>query len=107
MNSYGYWFFALQNRFNRVFQQNLLNNIQPGGPSRRHFSVRAILTVIATLLALVAAPGKSQAASLTSTPSSVSFGSVPLGNKITQTLAIKNAGTSTAVVSSYSISGSG
>jgi Cep192 domain 4/Abnormal spindle-like microcephaly-assoc'd, ASPM-SPD-2-Hydin len=107
MNLYGFWFFAPQNRFNRVSQQTFLNNIQPGGPSRRHISLRRFLVVPAALLALVIGPARSQAASLTSTPSSVSFGTVTVGNKNTQTLAIKNASTSTAVVSSYSISGSG
>jgi hypothetical protein len=107
MNLYGFWLFAPQNRFNRVFQQTFLNNIQPGGPSRRHISLQTFIAVPAALLALIIAPGRAQAASLTSTPTSVSFGTVTVGNKNTQTLAVKNAGTSTAVVSSYSISGSG
>src|SRR5262249_10759031 len=41
---------------------------------------------------------------LTSTPSSVSYGSVAVGNKLTQTLAIKNVTSSNVSVSSFSIS---
>jgi Abnormal spindle-like microcephaly-assoc'd, ASPM-SPD-2-Hydin len=44
---------------------------------------------------------------LMSSPSSVSFGTVPVGNKNTQTLAIKNAGTASLTVSSASVSGTG
>jgi len=41
---------------------------------------------------------------LTSTPSSVSYGSVAVGNKLTQTLMIKNVTSSNVSVSSFSIS---
>src|SRR5262245_18395974 len=106
MNLYEHWFFAPQNRFCRVSQQTFLNNTQPGRPSRRHFSLRALLAVPTAFLALAIAPGKAEAASLTSTPSSVSYGTVPVGNKVTQTLAIKNVTRSSVTVASYYISNS-
>src|SRR5262245_28510031 len=105
MNLYGFPFFALPNFVSRVFQQTFLNNFQPGGPSRRHLASFFTTIAAGTLFALSA--GTAQAATLASTPSSVSFGTVPVGNKVTQTLAIKNSTASTAVVSSASISGSG
>jgi centrosomal CEP192-like protein/ASPM-SPD-2-Hydin domain-containing protein len=105
MNSYRIAAFALHNRFCEVFQQAFLNNTQPGGPSHRFFASATILFAAATLLTVGA--GNTQAASLTSTPSSVSFGTVAVGNKNSQTLAIKNTSTASVTVSSASITGSG
>jgi len=105
MNSYRTAAFAIQNRFCEVFQQAFLNNTQPGGPSRRFFASATIFFAAATLLTVGAA--NTQAASLTSTPSSVSFGTVAVGNKNSQTLAVKNTNTASVTVSSASISGSG
>jgi hypothetical protein len=78
MNSYRIAAFALHNRFCEVFQQAFLNNTQPGGPSHRFFASATIFFAAATLLTVGA--GNTQAASLTSTPSSVSFGTVAVGN---------------------------
>jgi len=55
---------------------------------------------------MCAAPGLTQASSLGSTPSSASYGSVQVGNKVTQTLAIKNLTTSSVTVTSAAISNS-
>src|SRR5690242_352615 len=102
MNLYRTRFFGAQNRFCKVVQQTFLNNTQPGGPSRRYaiFLSVALFAVACQLIATCNA----QASSLASTPSSVSFGTVPLGNKVTQTLAIKNVTTANVTVSSASMS---
>src|SRR5262245_63232771 len=94
-------FLAFQNRFCWVSQQTSLNNIQPGGSGRRHFSLFAALLL--GMAAMCAAPGLIQASSLGSTPSSASYGTVHVGNKDTQTLAIKNLTTSSVTVKSASI----
>jgi centrosomal CEP192-like protein/ASPM-SPD-2-Hydin domain-containing protein len=104
MHSYKIGFFVFQNRFCGVFQQALLTNTQPGGSSHRQFASLSLLLL--AVAGWLLAPVRAQATSLTSTPSSVSFGTVPLGNKITQTLAIKNITTSGVTVSSASMSNS-
>lgn len=104
MNLYGFQLSALPNLVSRVFQQTFLNNFQPGGPSHRHFS--SFLALLIGIASMFAAAPLTRAASLTSTPSSVSYGTVPVGTKVTQTLAIKNAASSGVTVASYSISNS-
>src|SRR5215467_13415440 len=104
MNLYRTRFFTFLNRFCKVFQQAFLNNTQPGGPSHRKFVAHSF--VLLGIASTLVAAGSTQAASLSSTPTSVSYGTVPIGNKLTQTLAIKNVTTSSVTVSSYSISNS-
>src|SRR5215831_12042391 len=87
------------NRFGKVVQQTFLNNPQPGGPSRRH----AIILLLA-LHAVAFATCNAQASSLSSSPSSVSFGTVTLGNKVTRTLAITSVATSGVTVSKATMS---
>jgi len=104
MNLYRTLSFRYQNRFRKVVQQAFLNNTQPGGPSHR--KIVSLLFVLLGITSTLFATANAQAASLSSTPSSVSFGTVPIGNKLTQTLAIKNVSTTSVTVSSYSISNS-
>src|SRR5215831_889362 len=87
------------NRFGKVVQQTFLNNPQPGGPSRRH----AIILLLA-LHAVAFATCNAQASSLSSSPSSVSFGTVTLGNKVTRTLAITSVATAGVTVSKATMS---
>src|ERR1043166_7871236 len=108
MNLYRTRVLGAQNRFCKVIQQTFLNNTQPGGPSRR-YALPFLVALFAVAFQLIATCS-AQASSLASTPSSVSFGTVPLGNKVTQTLAIKNVtlkNSSGTVLLTVSLSGTG
>src|SRR5215469_11562612 len=97
--------FVFQNRFSKVFQQAFLINSQPRIPSLRTavFCFALILTVI------MAAAARPAAASgtLTATPTSVSFGGVPVGTANTQTFQLKNTGWGSLTISSVTINGAG
>src|SRR5262245_3625464 len=99
MNLYRTRFLGAPNRFCKVIQRTFLNNTQPGGPFRRY-----AVTVLVAFCAVAFATCTAQASSLTSAPSSVSFGTVSVGNKVTQTLAVKNVTTGSVSVSSASMS---
>lgn len=99
MNFYRTRFLGAPNRFCKVIQQTFLNNTQPGRPARRY-----AVTLLLALCAVAFVTSAAQASSLTSTPSSVSFGTVSVGNKVTQTLAVKNVTTGSVTVSSASMS---
>src|SRR5262249_52309321 len=99
MNFYRTRYSVAHNRFGKVVQQTFLNNPQPGGPSRR----RAIIISLA-VLAVAFATCNAQAGSLSSSPASVWFGTVPLGNKVTRTLAITNAATAGVTVANATMS---
>src|SRR5215471_11059143 len=88
----------------KVFQQAFLTNLQPGGSSHRYFILLvALLAASASFLFAEAAQGTA----LTSSPSTVSFGTVTVGAKSTQTLAVKNTSTTGITVTVASITGSG
>jgi len=97
--------FVFQNRFSKVFQQAFLINSQPRIPSLRTavFCFALILTVI------MAAAARPAAASgtLTATPTSASFGGVPVGTANTQTFQLKNTGWGSLTISSVTINGAG
>jgi Fibronectin type 3 domain-containing protein len=98
-------FFSRQHLFFKVFQQTFLTNPEPGGASRRHLSLLAALLAACAVPLLLA--DTAQGTALTSSPSTVSFGTVTLGAKNTQTLAVKNTSTTGITVSFASITGSG
>jgi Abnormal spindle-like microcephaly-assoc'd, ASPM-SPD-2-Hydin/HYDIN/CFA65/VesB-like, Ig-like domain len=98
-------FFSRQHFFCKVFQQAFLTNPEPGGPSRRHLSLLAAFLAVCAVPLLLA--DAAQGTALTSSPSTVSFGSVAVGAKNTQTLAVKNTSTTGITVTVASIAGSG
>jgi len=97
--------FFRQDFFCKVFQQAFLTNLQPGGPSHRRFSL--LVALLAACAASFLFAEAAQGTALTSSPSTVSFGTVALGAKSTQTLAVKNTSTTGITVTVASITGSG
>src|SRR5690349_15044237 len=95
--------FFLHDFFCRVFQQAFLTHSRPGGPSHRYFSVLAALVAVFTVSLVLA--NSAQGTALTSTPSTVSFGTVALGTRNTQTLVVKNTSTTRITVTVASVTG--
>src|SRR5439155_2233604 len=91
--------------FCEVFQQAFLINIRPGSTIHRRLSVVAALLAVCVVSLLLA--NTAQASALTSSPLTASFGTVAVGAKNTQTLAVKNTSTTGITVTVASITGSG
>ena len=91
--------------FCKVFQQAFLTNLQPGGASHRHLSMLAAFVAVCAVSLVVA--NSAQGTAMTSSPSTVSFGTVALGARNTQTLAVKNISTTRITVTVASTTGSG
>lgn len=98
--------FGLQNRFSRVSAEAFPINIQPRIPSRGQ-AVRNL--IVAAMLMAMLVYGKPAAASgvVTAIPGSVSYGTVAVGSKSTQTVQLKNTGTTSLTITSAEIIGSG
>src|ERR1043165_7543259 len=98
--------YGLNNHFCGVSAETLNNNIQPRIPSRGQIVSRLLMAVLA-LATLVCGKPANATGTLTATPSSTSFGTIAVGTKSTQTVQLKNTGSTTLTISSATISGSG
>src|ERR1017187_9807945 len=75
--------------------------------SSRPFSIRVVSTfILITLAALMPAGAQAVTQQLLCSPSSLKFGTVPLGQSETQLVALTNTGQTSATISALSVSGS-
>src|ERR1700741_4867034 len=89
---------GLQSLFCKVNQQTFSSNPQPRTPPRRFLFPTFTLLVFA--LAALGQGGLAKASgTLTASPSSASFGTVPIGTSNTQTIQLKNPGSATLTIS--------
>lgn len=98
--------YGLQNRFSWVSPETYQINFQPRNPSRGQ-AVRSLIVAAMTLAMLVCGRPACASGILTVTPGSVSFGTVAVGTKSTQTVQLKNTGPTGLTITSATISGSG
>ena len=104
MHSYRAVNFAFENHC-RVSQKSFPINLQPRILFRRPllFAVAALLTTLLPSLM----PGAAQALTLTATPASVSFGTVAVGTKNTQTVQVRNGSTQSVTINNAAVGGNG
>src|SRR5215469_11235294 len=97
--------FVFENRFFTVLQQTFRNNLQP----RTAFRRLAVCCAVAISALIIAVTPRQAAATgtLSATPTSASFGNVPIGTANTQSFQLKNIGTSSLTISSATMSGTG
>jgi hypothetical protein len=103
MKSHRPYLFLFKNRFSKASWKVFSFNFQPRTPSRRQ---RIILGAIAILVCALA-PSCVQAGTLSVSASSISFGAVALGTKNSQSIQLKNSGSSSLTISSATLLGLG
>jgi Abnormal spindle-like microcephaly-assoc'd, ASPM-SPD-2-Hydin len=103
MKSHRPYFFLFKNRFSKASSEVFPLNSQPRTPSRRQ---RIILGSVALLICALT-PSCVHAGTLSVTPSSTSFGTVALGTKNSQSIQLKNSGSSSLTISSVTLVGLG
>jgi hypothetical protein len=105
MHSYRPFVFAFDDRFCGVSQKFFPINLQTRALFRR-----PLLLLVAALLTTFLPgllPDAAQAQTLTPTPASVSFGTVAVGTKNTQTIQVRNGGSASVTINSAAVGGNG
>lgn len=107
MQFYGPWASLLYFCFSAVFPETNSNHFERCQRSCRYFAC-SFLFLLAAIFSPSAAKGQERGrGTLTTTPSSISFGSVADGTTNSQTVQLKNTGAASLTISSATVSGTG